>query len=308
MKILVIGATGLIGRSLCRYLTADGHTVAASSRSISNPKDLAVTEFHQWDPQSGPLPSAALKEVDAVVNLAGEPIDARRWSDQQKRKIRDSRVVTSQNLVDGLRSVDHKPTVFVSGSAVGFYGDRGDEQLVESSTAGSGFMSELCEEWEHEAGRANDLGIRVVQVRTGVVLSRQGGALKKMLAPFKLGLGGPLGNGKQWFPWIHIDDIAGIFHHAIITASLAGPVNGVSPYPVTNAEFTRELGRALHRPAFLPVPEMALRVLIGEMAEVLFGSQRVLPKAALASGYEFHHPSLEEALADLLGSSKSAQV
>ena len=306
MKILVIGATGLIGRSLCRFLTADGHTVAASSRTIIKPKDLAISEIHQWDPQSGPLPRGALTEVDAVVNVAGEPVDSRRWSYQQKRRIRDSRVITSQNIVEGLRSVDRKPAVFVSGSAVGFYGDRGDEQLIESSSPGRGFMSEVCEEWEHEAGRANDLGIRVVQIRTGVVLSRHGGALKKMLAPFKLGLGGPLGDGKQWFPWIHIDDIAGIFRHAMITASLAGPVNGAAPNPVTNAEFTRELGRALHRPAFLPVPEIALKVLIGEMAEVLFGSQRVLPKAALASGYEFHHPLLDEALEDLLGNSRTA--
>ena len=307
MKVLVIGATGLIGRSLCRSLAADGHTVAAVSRSIAKHKDLAVSEIHHWEPQSGPLPGAALSNVDAVVNVAGEPIDARRWSDEQKRRIGDSRVVTTRNLVEGLRSVDRKPEVFVSGSAVGFYGDRGDEQLDESSPAGRGFMSELCEEWEREAERAGDLGIRVVEVRTGVVLSMEGGALKKMVAPFKLGLGGPLGSGKQWFPWIHIDDIAGIFRHAILTASLAGPVNGVAPNPVTNAEFTRELARVLHRPAFLPVPEMALRVLVGEMSEVLFGSQRVLSKAALASGYGFRYPLLEKALADLLRRSQTAQ-
>ena len=302
MKILMIGATGLIGRSLCRSLAADGHTIAAVSRSLNTPKGLPVAEIHQWDTQAGPLPRAALSGVDAVVNLAGEPVDARRWSDQQKRRIRESRVVTTGNLVEGLRSVERKPVVFVSGSAVGFYGDRGDEQLDETSAAGSGFMSELCEEWEGEAGRASELGIRVVLVRTGVVLSVEGGALKKMIAPFKLGLGGPLGTGKQWFPWIHVDDIVGIFRHAIHTSSLGGPVNGVAPQPVTNSEFTRELARALHRPAFLPVPEMALKALMGEMAEVLFGSQRVLPKAALASGYEFHHPLLAEALADLLGS------
>jgi uncharacterized protein len=306
MRILVIGATGLIGRSLCRALTDDGHTVAAVSRSPVKPQGLAVAEVHRWDPQSGPLPQAALDGVDALVNLAGEPLDARRWSDQQKRLIRDSRIVTTRNLVEGLRSVDRKPAILVSGSAVGFYGDRGDEQLEETSPAGHGFMSEVCEEWEREAARATQLGVRVVQVRTGVVLSGEGGALQKMLAPFKLGLGGPLGSGKQWFPWIHVKDIVGIFHHAILTSTLAGPVNGVAPEPVTNREFTRELARALHRPAFLPVPEMALRVLMGEMSAVLFGSQRVVPKAALASGYEFHYPLLESALADLLGSSKTA--
>jgi uncharacterized protein (TIGR01777 family) len=302
MKTLVIGATGLIGRNLCRSLAADGHAVAAVSRSFVKPKSLAVSEIHQWDTQAGPLPLAALNEIDAVVNLAGEPIDARRWTEQQKKRIRDSRVITTRNLVDGLGSAGHKPSVFVNGSAVGFYGDRGDEQLEESSAAGRGFMSELCEEWEREAGRASELGIRVVQIRTGVVLSTEGGALKKMVAPFKLGLGGALGSGKQWFPWIHIDDIVGIFRHSIVTGSLAGPVNGVAPQPVTNMEFTRELARALRRPAFLPVPEMALKVLMGEMAQVLFGSQRVLPKAALASGYEFRYPLLSKALAHLLGS------
>ena len=306
MKILVTGATGLIGRNLCRALTDESHTVVAASRSPVKPQGLAVAEVYQWDPQSGPLPQAALDGADAVVNLAGEPIDARRWSDQQKRLIRDSRIVTTRNLVEGLSSVGRKPAVLVSGSAVGFYGDRGDEQLEETSPAGRGFMSEVCEEWEIEGARATELGVRVVQVRTGVVLSGEGGALQKMLAPFKLGLGGPLGSGKQWFPWIHIKDIVGIFRHAVLTATLAGPVNGVAPQPVTNGEFTRELARGLHRPAFLPVPEMALRVLMGEMSEVLFGSQRVLPKAALASGYEFHCPLLESALAELLTNSKTA--
>lgn len=306
MKILVTGATGLIGRSLCRSLTNDGHVVSAVSRSPGKPQLLAVAELHQWDTQAGPLSPAALDGVDAVVNLAGEPIDARRWSDQQKRMIRDSRVVTTRNLVEGLRSVDRKPGVLVSSSAVGFYGDRGDDQLEEASPVGRGFMSEVCEEWEREAGRATELGMRVVQVRTGVVLSAEGGALKKMIGPFKLGVGGPLGSGKQWFPWIHVKDIVGIFRHAILTATLAGPVNGVAPQPVTNGEFTRELGRALHRPAFLPVPEMALRVLMGEMSAVLFGSQRVVPNAALASGYEFHYPLLASALVDLLGRSKTA--
>ena len=300
MKILVIGATGLIGRSVCRLLAAQGHAVSAVSRSAAKPQGLPVAEIHQWEPQSGPLLQAAFNEVDAVVNVAGEPIDARRWSDEQKRRIRDSRVVTTRNLVEGMRGADHKPSVLVSGSAVGFYGDRGDEQLDERSTAGRGFMSEICQEWEGEAERATEFGIRVVLIRTGVVLSGEGGALKKMVAPFKLGLGGPLGSGTQWFPWVHIEDIAGIFCHAIHAASLTGPVNGVAPQQVTNKEFTRELARALHRPAFLPVPETALRVLVGEMADVLFGSQRVVPAGTLASGYEFHYPQLAGALADLL--------
>jgi len=203
-------------------------------------------------------------------------------------------------MVEGLRSADRKPAVFVSGSAVGFYGDRGDEELDETSAAGSGFMSEVCEAWEREASHAAELGIRVVQVRTGVVFSAAGGALKKMLTPFKLGLGGRLGSGKQWFPWIHIEDIAGVFHHSIVTSSFGGPINAVAPQAVTNAELTSQLARALHRPALMPVPETALRVLMGEMAEVLFASQRVIPKAALASGYQFRYSQLAPALADLL--------
>lgn len=304
MKILVIGATGLIGRALCQSLTAVGHTTIALSRSPRKPAGLAVAEVHQWDYQSL-LPAAALPGVAAVVNLAGEPIVARRWSDEQKKTIRDSRVVTTRNIVESLRPLDGKPGVFVSGSAVGFYGDRGDEQVEETSRPGRGFMSEICQEWEREAARATELGVRVVQVRTGVVLSTEGGALQKMLTPFKLGIGGPLGSGRQWFPWIHIDDIVGIFKHAILTTSLAGPANGTAPHAVTNAEFTRELGRALHRPAFLPVPQVALRILMGEMSEVLFVSQRVVPKATLASGYEFQFPLLAPALANLLGESRA---
>jgi uncharacterized protein (TIGR01777 family) len=300
MKVLVTGATGLIGRSLCQALTDGGHTVIGVSRSSRRPPDLAAAEIHQWDPQTGPIASSALESVDAVVNLAGEPIDSGRWSDEQKKLIRDSRVVTTRNLVNTLCSIERKPGVLVSGSAVGFYGDRGDEQLDEKSLAGRGFMTDVCVEWEGQAERAIECGIRVVEVRTGVVLSRDGGALKKMLMPFKLGIGGPLGSGKQWFPWIHIKDIVGIFQRAMVTPALLGPVNGVAPQPATNKEFTQELARALHRPAFLPVPEAAMRVLVGEMADVLFGSQRVLPKAALESGYQFQFPALTEALADLV--------
>lgn len=307
MRILAIGATGLIGRALCQSLTADGHTTIALSRSARKPAGLAVAEVRQWDYQQGLLPVAALAGVEAVVNLAGEPIVARRWSDEQKRIIRDSRLIATHNIVESLRSLDAKPGVFVSGSAIGFYGDRGDEQVDETSPPGRGFMSEICQEWEREAARAAELGVRVVQVRTGVVLSTEGGALQKMLTPFKLGIGGPLGSGRQWFPWIHIDDIVGIFKHAILTASLAGPANGTAPQPVTNAEFTRELGKVLHRPAFLPVPRVGLRILMGEMSEVLFVSQRVAPKATLASGYKFQFPSLAPALDDLLGGSKATQ-
>src|SRR5262249_13194072 len=207
--------------------------------------ELAGAEIHQWDPLASVPPTAALNRLDAVVNLAGEPIVARRWSEAQKKLIRDSRVLTTRNLVEGLRKAEPRPPLLVSSSAVGFYGDRGDEQLEETSTAGQGFMSEVCQEWEREAMRATEADSRVVTVRTGVVLSAEGGALQKMLAPFKLGLGGPLGSGKQWFPWIHIKDIVGIYRHAMLTSKLTGPVNGVAPEAATNSEFTRELARVL---------------------------------------------------------------
>ncbi|MFP5261257.1 MAG: TIGR01777 family oxidoreductase [Blastocatellia bacterium] len=301
MKVLITGATGLIGRGLCHSLTGEGHEVIALSRSPQRAKDIAVAEAHRWEPEAGPPPDEALNGVDAVVHLAGEPIAARRWSDEQKRRIRDSRVASTRNLVNALRLMAIKPRVLVSSSAVGFYGDRGDELLNESSAAGAGFMSEVCESWEREAERARLFGVRVVEVRTGVVLSAEGGALKKMLPPIKLGVGGPLGGGKQWFPWIHIEDIVGIFRHAIKSSSLSGPVNGTAPGLVNNAELTKQLGRVLHRPTFLGVPEFALRGLMGEMADVLLGSQRVIPKAVLDDGYKFQYPSLPLALEDLLG-------
>jgi uncharacterized protein (TIGR01777 family) len=300
MKILITGATGLIGRALCHALNEEGHTIVGVSRSSRKPSGLDVAEMVQWDPQAGPLTDDALDQVDAVINLAGEPIAAKRWSDQQKKSIRDSRIVITRRLVEGMSRAKHKPQVFVSSSAVGYYGNRGDERLEETSAPGRGFMSEVCQEWEREAARASELGIRVVLVRTGVVLSADGGALEKMLPPFKIGVGGRLGSGKQWFPWIHIDDIVGIFKHAIRNSQIDGPINGAAPQGATNAEFTRELGRALHRPTFLPVPEFALRALMGEMANVLFDSQRVIPAAALASGYEFHYRQLGPALADVL--------
>ncbi|HKP87101.1 MAG TPA: TIGR01777 family oxidoreductase [Blastocatellia bacterium] len=300
MKILVTGATGLIGRSLCRRLSADGHAVVGLSRSPEKARGLAVREVLKWEPQSGPPSRQAFVGVDAVVHLAGEPIAARRWTEEQKKRIRDSRVVATRNLVNGLRSMESKLPAFISGSAIGFYGDRGDEKLYEDSAAGRGFMSQVCQDWEAEAERASQLGVRVVQVRTGVVLSREGGALQKMLTPFNLGLGGPIGSGRQWFSWIHIDDIVGVFRHALVSA-VSGPVNATAPEPVTNADFTRELARALHRPAFLPVPRFGLQAVMGEMSEVLLGSQRVIPQAILKAGYEFSYPTLAPALADLLG-------
>jgi len=300
MKVLVTGATGLIGRHLCEVLTGEGHAVVATSRTPEKARNVPAAEVHRWDPQAGPPPVEAVAGLDAVVHLLGESVAAKRWSSEQKKRISDSRLVSTKNLVQGLASASTRPRVFVSGSAVGYYGDRGDEVLDESSQPSRGFLPDLCREWEAEALRARGLGMRVVLLRTGVVLDAEDGALKKMLPPFKMGVAGPLGSGRQWFPWIHIDDIVGIFRHALLSESLSGPVNGTAPNPVTNAEFTRQMGAVLHRPAFLPVPEFALNLLMGEMAEVVLASQRVAPRAVLEDGYEFKYPDLAPALNDLL--------
>ena len=262
--------------------------------------DLAGVIAFRWEPVAESPPDAALEGVDAVIHLAGEPVAAARWTDEQKQRIRDSRVKGSRNLVAGMRATPRPPKVLVSASAVGFYGDRGNEILNESSNPGSGFLSEVCLEWEAQAARARELGVRVAFVRTGVGLSPSGGALEKMLAPFKLGLGGRLGDGRQWFPWIHIEDVVGIFLHALMSPAVDGPINGVAPGIVTNDEFTRELARALNRPVFFPVPHLALRVLMGEMAEIVTASQRVAPQVALDTGYQFKYPNLRPALESLL--------
>lgn len=305
MRILVTGATGLIGRRLCQSLLDDGHTMIGLSRSPDKAQGVPVTEMRRWDAMSEPPPAEALEGVDAVIHLAGEPIAAHRWTDVQKRRIRDSRVISTRNLVAGMRAMAKKPAAFISSSAVGFYGDRGDELLDEQSPAGVGFMAEVCRAWEDESEQAKALGIRVVLVRTGVVLSREGGALEKMSTPFKLGVGGKLGDGRQWFPWIHIDDIVGIFRFVLAgqtsLGAISGPVNGTAPAPVTNAEFTHRLAEALHRPAFLSAPEFALRIALGEMADALLAGQRALPKAVLDAGYRFRFAALADALADLLG-------
>ncbi|HWC76831.1 MAG TPA: TIGR01777 family oxidoreductase [Blastocatellia bacterium] len=306
MKVLVTGATGLIGRNLCRSLTNDGHSVAALSRSPEKVRGLSAAKIYKWDPLVEPPPAEALQDLDSVVHLAGEPIADRRWSAAQKKRIRDSRVVSTRNLVVGLRGATVRPASLISGSAVGFYGDRGDEEVHEDSEAGTGFLTDTCLEWEGEAERASGLSMRVVRLRTGVVLSAEGGALKKMLPAFKLGAAGPLGSGKQWFPWIHIADMVGIIRHAIFNASLSGPINAVAPGAATNAEFTRELARVLHRPAFMRVPEFALRLLVGEMADALLGSQRVLPVVAQKTGYKFEFSDLRSALDDLLGGKRVA--
>jgi hypothetical protein len=247
----------------------------------------------------GPPPEESLAGADAVVHLAGEPV-AQRWTDSVKRGIRESRVTGTRNLVARLATLRSKPKVLVCASAIGYYGSRGDEVLKESSPAGTGFLAETCTAWEQEAVAAESLGVRVVRVRIGIVLDGRGGALQKMLPPFRMGVGGKLGDGKQWMSWIHVADLAAMFQMAV-EGPVTGVLNGVAPNPVVNAEFTRELAKAVHRPAIFPVPAVAIKLLFGEMAEVLLASQRVVPEAAQRAGFAFRFPELGAALREVLG-------
>ncbi len=299
MKILITGATGLIGLRLARRLINEGHSIVALSRTKERGTALGLETF-AWQPEREAPPVEALEGVDVVVHLAGEHIFSERWNDAQKKRIRDSRIRSTKNLVAGMGAMKVRPKAFICASATGFYGNRGDEILTEESAPSKDFLSDVCVEWEAAAASAKSLGLRVVHVRIGVVLALEGGALPSMLPIFKLGIGGSLGDGKQWFPWIHIDDVVGIFHHAITSDSVAGVINAVSPNPVTNAEFTSELATSLHRPAFFFVPEFALNLALGEMGGVLMNSYRAVPKVALATGYEFKFSTLHVALKNLL--------
>ncbi len=297
MKIAITGASGFIGRRLMKLLAARGHRLHVLSRHAGTNLPAGVG-LSVWDSLKGPAPAAALRDAGAVVHLAGEPV-AQRWTAAAKQRIYDSRVAGTRNLVAALANCSPRPPVLVCASAIGYYGSRGDEILSENSGPGTGFLADVCVAWEREAAKAEALGVRVTRIRIGLVLDAGGGALKPMLAPFRAGLGGPLGGGRQWMSWIHIADLAEMFRFAL-EESAPPVVNGVAPGAVTNAEFTRALAAALHRPAFLPVPRLGLRMIFGEMAEMLLASQRVAPAAAEAAGFQFRHPQLKEALADLL--------
>jgi uncharacterized protein (TIGR01777 family) len=302
-KVLITGATGLIGTALAASCARDGLVVSALVRDVERARQrLPGVTLHAWDGTKGPPPSEVFEGVDVVVNLLGEPIAARRWSDVHKKRVHDSRVLGTRALVDGMRSRATRPRLLVQASGTGFYGDRGDDILTEASPSGTGFLAEICREWEGEAEKARELGLRVVLLRTGVVLSRAGGFLPKILPPFRLGVGGHLGTGKQWLPWIHVDDQVALIRHVMATASVDGALNAVAPEPVTNAELTTELGRALGRPTFFSAPAFALRVALGgEMAEeLMLASQRAMPVRTLESGFKFQHPLLARALKDLV--------
>ncbi|MFM8890831.1 MAG: TIGR01777 family oxidoreductase [Planctomycetia bacterium] len=298
MKALITGATGFVGRRLVRLL-ADPVVVSRNPDRARATLPSAGPIF-RWDPLRGPPPAEAFAGVDVVFHLAGESVAEGRWTTAQKARIRDSRVIGTRHLVQGIEQSAARPRTLVSASAVGYYGSRGDTELTESSPPASDFLAEVCGEWEREALAAESLGLRVVTARTGIVLGAGGGALSKMLTPFKLGVGGPLGNGQQWMPWVHVADLVGLYRHAATKDSIRGPMNAVAPEPVRNAEFTRALASQLHRPAFLPAPYFGLRLLFGEFAEVLFASQRVIPRVAVDSGYEFQYPRIAAALAEIL--------
>jgi uncharacterized protein len=300
MKVTLTGATGLIGSKLVRALRERGDTVTVLSRSPGKAQSALGVDAVAWDPMAGPAPAEALAGRDAIVHLAGEPV-AQRWSAKVKQAIRDSRETGTRNLVEGLRAVGADgPKTLVSSSAVGYYGKHGDEPVPESTPPGDDFLSGICVLWEQEAQRATELGVRVVEIRTGVVLDADGGALKTMLPPFKMGVGGPVAGGDQYLPWIHIDDLVGLYLKALDDPSWSGAYNASAPTPVTNKDFSKALGRALHRPAIAPVPGFALRLLYGEMAEIVTEGQRAVPERALAGGFTFRHADLDEALADTL--------
>ena len=297
MRVTVTGATGTIGQALVRELTARGDEVTALSRNPERAASSLGVEAQAWkDPKGEPPPLDSLRGRDAVVHLLGETI-AQRWSAEVKREIRDSRILSTRQLVAALAELpaDERPGVLVSQSATGFYGSRGDERLDEDAPPGDDFLAHIVRDWEAEAQKAAELGPRVVFTRTGVVLSEEGGALEKMLPFFKLGIGGPVAGGKQYVAWIHLDDVVGALV-ACLDGDLSGPVNVTAPDPVTNKELSKTLGKVLKRPAFAPVPALAVKTLYGEMAEIVTTGQRVVPKRLEESGYRFRQPDLEAAL------------
>ena len=301
MRIAIPGARGLIGRRLVRLLLDQGHTPIALTRSAKRtPAAPYQIEIRTWDPDQPDSGESAFQNIDGIVNLSGESVSSGRWSKERMKRIRDSRVLGNQRIVEVLNHIQNRPKILITGSAVGYYGSRGDELLTENSPGGEGFLAGVCRDLEFQADKASDLGMRVVWLRTGVVLSARGGALEKIRRPFSFGLGGRIGNGRQWFPWIHEDDIARIILYSLETESIKGPVNGTAPNPVTNSVFTKVLADLLGRPAILPIPETALKLIFGRMAEVLTASHRAIPKKLENSGYRFQYADLSAGLSDCL--------
>jgi uncharacterized protein (TIGR01777 family) len=301
VKAVVTGATGTIGSAVVRELRERGHGVTVLSRDPERARStLGEVEAHAWErPKDDPPPAEALRGRDCVAHLLGEPV-SQRWSEKARREIRDSRVLSTRNMVTALAGLDERPRVLVSQSATGVYGPRGDEPVDESAPAADDFLAGVVTEWEAEARKADELGVRVALTRTGVVLSPSGGALERMLPPFKLGVGGPVAGGHQYVPWVHLEDVAGAIAFCLENPGARGPLNITAPEPATNKELSRALGRVLRRPAVLPVPGMAVKALYGEMATIVTTGVRAVPRRLEELGYEFRQPRLEPALRDVL--------
>jgi uncharacterized protein (TIGR01777 family) len=297
MKIVIAGGGGFLGQPLARALAADGREVVVLTRRPSAPPVTGKARFVTWSPESVGAWAAEIDSASAVVNLAGESIADRRWSNQQKERILDSRVRATRVLAEAIRAARRPPLTFVSGSAVGYYGPLGDEIATEAKPAGTDFLATVCTRWESEAVFGVGPATRVACIRTGLVIEKDGGALPRIVLPFRWGAGGPLGSGRQYMPWIHRDDWVDLIRWVIDTAAATGPINATAPHPVTNAEFSRALGRALHRPSFMPAPAFALRLVLGEMADaLLLSGQRAVPAVAEHLGFRFRYSQLEQAL------------
>lgn len=301
MRIAITGATGFIGGHLTSRLDAEGIAYAILTRNVERARRARpnAADFVHWDPPQSPPDPTKLEGLDGVVHLAGDPV-AQRWTQAARASIASSRIQSTETLVSTLTGLSRGPATLVSSSAIGFYGPRDDTRLAEDDAGGQDFLAEVCRKWEAAASRATTGGVRVIQLRTGIILGPDGGALALMLTPFRLGLGGPIGNGRQWMSWVHIDDVVGLILHALRSSSLEGPVNATAPEAVRNSTFSKTLGRVLHRPVFLPTPVLALRLLYGDFADILATGQRVVPKKALGAGYEFRFPELAPALEDVL--------
>ena len=299
MKLIIAGGTGFIGTLLCDKLAQQGHTLTLLTRSTSPATVSSNKKWITWNGESGGGWERAIDGADGVINLAGEPIAGKRWTQAQKEKIRSSRVNTTRALVGAISKANQKPKFLINGSAVGYYGPHGNEVLTEETGPGNDFLARVCIDWEEEAMKAERYGLRVLRLRTGLVLGKGGGALVKMIPPFKFFVGGPLGTGRQWIPWIHLEDEVGLMLFLLQNPNAQGAFNADAPNPVTMSEFCKTLGYVLHRPSWAPVPAFALRLLLGEMAEMLLTGQRVVPANALKLGYQFKYPALFGALQSL---------
>jgi uncharacterized protein (TIGR01777 family) len=296
MRIVIAGGTGFIGTALSARLLERGHSVIMLARSPSRASDSSSQEWVHWDPFSPGSWEKVINGSDGVINLAGEPIADKRWTASQKEKIRSSRIGVTRAVVASIAKAGQKPKWLINGSAVGYYGPRGEEVVTEKAEAGDDFLGRTCREWEEEASKAEDGGLRVVRLRTGIVVGKGGGALSKMVPPFKFFVGGPLGGGKQWMPWIHLEDEVGLIEFLMENSNAHGPINATAPNPETMKDFCRTLGKVLHRPCWAPVPSFVLHLLLGEMADMLLTGQRALPAEAQRLGYRFRYPLLQGAL------------